>query len=77
MASWACFISNSFIQDASIGWYPFHLTKYSHSPPLSCLDLSTTFTSNSSSLWTRLGGGLELCSQLGLEASRETDFKMG
>ncbi len=28
---------DSFTQDASIGWYPFHLTKYSHSRPLSAL----------------------------------------
>jgi hypothetical protein len=41
MASWACSMLNSFTQDASIGWYPFHLTKYSRSHPLSCLDLST------------------------------------
>jgi hypothetical protein len=56
MASWACSISDSFTQDASMGWYPFHLTKYSHSHPLSCFDLNTTFISNSSSLWIRSGG---------------------
>ncbi len=75
MASWACSMSDSFTQDAFIGWYPFHLTKYSRSRPLSCLDLSMASTSNSGSLWTKSGGGLELCSRLGLEASRETDFK--
>jgi hypothetical protein len=26
-------------------------------------------------LWTRSGGGLKLCSRLGLETSRATDFK--
>ncbi len=52
MVSWACSISDSFTQDASIGWYPFHLTKYSCSRPLNCLDLSTTSISNSGSLWT-------------------------
>jgi hypothetical protein len=31
MAYWACSIFDSFTQDASIGWFPFHLTKYSHS----------------------------------------------
>jgi hypothetical protein len=66
MASWACSMSNSFTQDASIGWYPFHLTKYSRSHPLSCLHLSTTSILNSGSLWTKSGGGLELCSRLGL-----------
>jgi len=75
MASWACSMSDSFTQDASIGWYPFHLTKYSRSHPLICLDLSTASTSNSSSLWTKSGGGLELCSRSGLEASRATGFK--
>ncbi len=75
MAPWACSISNSFTQDASIKWYPFHLTKYSHSRPLSCLDLSTTSTSNFGSLWTKSGGGLELCSQLSLEASQVIGFK--
>jgi hypothetical protein len=39
MASWACFILDSFTQDASIGWYPFHLIKYSCFRPLSCLNL--------------------------------------
>jgi hypothetical protein len=43
--------------------------------PLSCLDLSITSTSNSGSLWTRSRGGLELCYQLSLEASRVTNFK--
>ncbi len=75
MASWACSMSNSFTQDASIGWYPFHLTKYSRSRPLTCLDLSTTSTSNSGSLWTKSGRGLELCSWSGFEASRVTGFK--
>ncbi len=75
MASWACSMSDSFTQETSIGWYPFHLTRYSRSRPLSCLDLSTTSTSNSGSLWTKSGGGLEWCSRLGLEASRETGFK--
>jgi hypothetical protein len=75
MASWACSISDSFTQDASIGWYPFHLTKYSCSHPLSCLDLNTTSTSNSGSLWTKSGGVLELCSRLGLEASQATSLK--
>jgi len=37
MASWACSMSNSFTQDASIEWYPFHFTKYSHSCLLSYL----------------------------------------
>jgi hypothetical protein len=69
------FMSDSFTQDASIGWYPFHLIKYSRFRPLSFLDLSTASTSNSGSLWTESGGGLKLCSQLGLKASRETDFK--
>jgi len=40
MVSWACSMLDSFTQDASIGWYPFHLTKYSHSRPFSYLDLS-------------------------------------
>jgi len=53
----------------------FHLTKYSCSRPLGCLNLNTTSTSNFGSLWTKSGGGLELCSQLGLEASWATDFK--
>ncbi len=75
MASWACSMSDSFTQDASIGWYPFHFTKYSRFRPLNCLDLSMASTSNSDSLWTKLGGGLELCSRLGLEASRATGFK--
>ncbi len=75
MASWACSISDSFTQEASIGWYPFHLTKYSYSRPLSCLDLSTTSTSNSGLLWTKSGGGLEFCSRLGLKASQATAFK--
>jgi hypothetical protein len=75
MASWACSISNSFTQDAFIGWYPFHLTKYSRSRPFSCLDLNVASTSNSYSLWMRSNGSLELRSRLGLEASRETNFK--
>jgi hypothetical protein len=75
MASWACSISDSFTQDASIRWYPCHLIKYSRSRPLSCLDLSIASTSNFGSLWTKSDGGLELCSQLGLEASWATDFK--
>ncbi len=75
MASWACSMSDLFTQDASIGWYPFHLTRYSRSRPLSYLDLSTASTSNSGSLWTKSGGGLEWCSRLGLEASQETGFK--
>ncbi len=75
MASWACSMTDSFTQDASIRWYPFHFTKYSRSHPLSCLDLSTASTLNSGSLWTKSSGGLELCSWLGLEASRVTDFK--
>jgi hypothetical protein len=75
MASWACSMSDSFTQEASIRWYPFHLTRYSRSHPLSCLDLSTASTSNSGSLWTKFGGGLEVCSRLGLEASRATGFK--
>jgi hypothetical protein len=75
MASWSCSMLNSFTQDAYIGWYPFHLTKYSRFCPLSCLDLSTASTSNFGSLRMRLGGGLELCFQLGLEASQETSFK--
>jgi hypothetical protein len=75
MASWACSMSDSFTQDAFIGWYPFHFTKYSRSYPLSCLDLNTASTSNSGSLWTKFGGGLELHFQLGFEASRETGFK--
>jgi hypothetical protein len=44
MASWACSISDSFTQDGSIEWYPFHLTEYSCSHPLSCLDLSMAST---------------------------------
>ncbi len=75
MASWACSMSDSLTQDASIGWYPFHFTRYSRFRPLSCLNLSTASTSNSGSLWTKSGGGLELCSRLGLKASRETGFK--
>jgi hypothetical protein len=75
MASWACSISDSFIQDAFIGWYPFHLTKYLHFHSLDCLDLSTASTSNSGSLWTKSGGGVELRSQLVLEASWATGFK--
>jgi hypothetical protein len=75
MVFWACSISDSFTQDASIGWYPFHLTKYSQFRPLSCLDLSTTSTLNYGSLRTKSSGGLELCSQLGLEASWAIDFK--
>jgi hypothetical protein len=75
MASWACSISDSFTQDASIGWYPFHFTKYSRSRPLNCLDLNTASTSNYGSLWTKFGGGLELCYRLGLEASWATGFK--
>jgi hypothetical protein len=46
------------------------LTRYSCSRPLSCLDLSMASTSNSGSLWTKSGGGLDWCSWLGLEASR-------
>ncbi len=75
MAYWACFMLDSFTQDASIGWYPFHLTKYSRSCPLSCLDLSTASTSNFDSIWTKSGGGFELYSRLGLTASRETGVK--
>ncbi len=75
MASWSCSILDSFIQDASIGWYPFHLTKYSCFRRLNCLDLSTASISNFASLWTKFGGGFELCYWLGLEASRATDFK--
>jgi hypothetical protein len=75
MASWACSILDSFTQNASIGWYPFHLTKYSPSHPFSYLDLSTTSTLNSGSLWTKSGGGLELWSQLGLEALKAIGFK--
>ncbi len=75
MASWACSMSDSFTQDASIGWYHFHLTRYSRSRPLNCLDLSTASTSNFGSLWTKSGGGLRLYFRLGLEASRETGFK--
>ncbi len=56
MASWACSISDSFTQDAFIGWYLFHLTKYSRFCPLSYLNLSTTSTSNSGSLWTKSSG---------------------
>jgi len=54
MGSWACSMSNLFTQDASIGWYPFDLIKYSHSCPLSCLDSSTTSTSNLGSLSIKL-----------------------
>ncbi len=75
MASWACSMSDSFTQDVSIGWYPFHFIKYFRSCPFSCLDLSTASTSNFGSLWTKSGGGLELCFRLGLEASRATNFK--
>jgi len=75
MAFWACSISDSFTQDASIGWYPFHFTKYSRFHPLSCLDLSMASTSNSGSLWTKFGGGLELCSRLSLETSRASREK--
>ncbi len=75
MASWACSMLDSFTQEAYIEWYPFHLTRYSRSRPLSCLNLSTASTSNSGSLWTKSGGGLEVCSRLGLEASRATGFK--
>ncbi len=75
MASWAWSISDSFTQNASIGWYPFHLTKYSRSRPLSCFDLSMASTSNFGSLLTKSGGGLELRFRLGLEASRATGFK--
>jgi hypothetical protein len=41
MASWACSMSDSFTQDASMGWYPFHLTKYSRSRPLTRVHLNT------------------------------------
>ncbi len=75
MASWACSMSDSFTQEASIGWYPFHFIKYSRSRPLSCLDLNTASTSNFGSLWTKSGEGLELFFRLGLEASWETGFK--
>jgi len=75
MVCWACSIFNSFTQDASIGWYPFHSTKYSRFCPLSCLDLRITSTSNFSSLWITYGGVLQLCFWLGLEASWETNFK--
>jgi hypothetical protein len=74
-SSWACSMSDSFTQDAFIGWYPFHLTKYSYSRPLNCLDLNMASTSNSSFLWTKSSGGLELCSRLGLEALQEIVFK--
>ncbi len=37
IASWACSVFDSFTQDASIGWYPFHLTKYYRSRPLSLI----------------------------------------
>ncbi len=75
MVSWACSMLDSFTQEASIGWYPFHFTRYSRSRPLNYLDLSTASTSNSGSLWTKSGGGLEVCSRLGLEASRAIGFK--
>jgi hypothetical protein len=75
MVSLECSISDSFTQDASIGWYPFHLTKYSHFHPFSYLDLNITSTSNYGSLSMKLGGGLELCSRLGFEASRMIGFK--
>jgi hypothetical protein len=75
MVSWARSMFNSFTQDASIGWYPFHLTKYFHSHPLNCFDLSTNSTSNFGSLLMRSGGALELYSQLSLEASWAISFK--
>ncbi len=67
MASWACSISDSFIEDASIRWYVFHLTKYFRSCPLNCVHLNTACTSNSNSLLMGSSGGLK--------ASRTTDFK--
>jgi len=75
MAFWACSMLDSFTQDASIEWYPFHLTKYSYSRSLSYFDLNTASISNSSSLSIKLGGGLELYIRLGLEASWVTNFK--
>ncbi len=75
MGSWACSMSDSFTQDASIRWYPFDLTKYFHSRPFSCLNLITTSISNLGSLSIRLGGGLELYFWLNFEASHATDLK--
>jgi len=43
MASWACSMLDSLTQETSIGWYPFHLTRYSRSHPLSCLVLQPHF----------------------------------
>ncbi len=61
--------------EASIGWYLFHLTKYSRFCFLNYLDLSMASTSNFGSLWTKFGGGLELCFRLGFEARRAIGFK--
>ncbi len=75
MAYWACSIFDSFTQDACTRWYPFHLTKYSHYHPLSCFDLTMVSISNFGLLSMNSGGGPELCSILGLEASWLTDLK--
>ncbi len=75
MASWACSTYDSFTQGVSIGWYPFHLIKYSCSCPFNCLDLSIASISNSGSLLMKLGGGFELYFWLSLEASWVTGLK--
>jgi hypothetical protein len=76
MASWACSILDSFTQDASIWWYPLHLTKYSYSRPLSCLDLSTVVTP----LWVKCEHETHTPKSGNLESSRtpknfELDFR--
>jgi len=75
MASSTCSMYDSFTQDAIIGWYPFHLIKYSYSYPFNCLDLNIASTSNSSLLSMKLGGGFELYFWLSLEASRAIGLK--
>jgi hypothetical protein len=77
MASWACSMSNSFInQGAPIKWYLFHLINYFRFRPFSCFNLITSFTSNLGSLSIRSGGGLELYSWLGVKASKRLVSKM-
>jgi hypothetical protein len=75
MASWACSMYDSFTQNASIRWYPFHLIKYSYSCPFNCLELNIVSISNLGSLSMKLGGGFELYFSLSLEASWATSLK--
>ncbi len=75
MASWACSTYDSFTQDASIGWYLFHLTKHSRFCLFNCHDLSITSILNLGSLSMKLGGSFVLYFLLSLEASQVTNLK--